>query len=306
MVWIIIGSVISGLILIYFILCIIAFFCVFYSPLRGQNSDYNKVKYVNYNGISAKVNGFIEELLKLPHEDLYIDSYDGLKLHAYLYRSEGSKEYVMLFHGYRRTARRNFCGLALDLLKEHKNVILVDERGHGLSKGHRTTFGKREQYDVASWTDYVVNHFEKDSKITIGGVSLGAASVLMASDKIDEKVKIIADSPYYSIEDAFKQTIRLLKLWVWFFYPIGVLTAAIFCHMSLKGDLSLPVYKSKNKILIIHSTSDKLVSYKLSEKIYLENKDHVELALFDGDPHGFSYLKQTDKYREIYFAFLNK
>lgn len=305
MVWIIIGSILLGLLLIILILSIIAYRVVFYSPIKGQNSDYSKVKNVNYQGISGKVDNFINEMLKLPFEDLYVRSYDGLKLHAYLYRSEGSNEYVILFHGYRRTARRNFCGLALDLLKENKNVILVDQRAHGQSEGHQITFGIKEHRDVITWTNYALERFGEESKITIGGVSLGAAAVLMAADKIDENVKIIADSPYYSVKDVFKQIIRSYKLSTVFFYFIAIITAAMFCHMSLKSDIPSSIYKSKNKILIIHSKSDKIVSYKLSEKISLDNKGRIQLALFDGVEHGFSYLRQTEEYREIYFAFLN-
>ena len=304
--WIIIGSVLLGLLLIIIILSIAAYRVVFYSPIKGQNNDYNKMKQVNYNGISGKVNNFVNQILKLPCEDLYIESYDGLKLHAYLYKNEDSKEYVILFHGYRRTARRNFCGLALDLLKENKNVVLVDQRAHGLSKGHQTTFGKKEQYDVVYWTNYIKEHFGEDSRITVGGVSLGATAVLMATDKLDENVKIIVDSPYYSIKDVFKKTIRYYKLPTVFFYPIAVITALVFCHMNLKSDVPSSIKNSKCKILIIHSTGDKIVSYKLSEKICSDNNEHVQLALFDGDEHGFSYLRQTEKYRIVYFNFLNK
>ena len=306
MVWIIIGSILLGLLFIVATLSIVGYRVVFHSPKKWQNNDYNKVKKVNYEGISGKVNNLVDQILKIPYEDLYIESYDGLKLHGYLYKSEGSNEYVILFHGYRRTARRSFCGLAMDLLKENKNVILVDQRAHGQSEGHQTTFGKKEQYDVADWVKYAREHFGEDSKIIIGGVSLGAANVLMALDKIDENVKVIADSPYYSIEDVFKQTIRNYKLPVAFFYPLAIITARIFCHMDLKSDIPTEIKNSKNKILIIHSVNDNVVPYQLSEKICKENENHVQLSLFEGHEHGFSYLRQTVKYKEVYFAFLNE
>ena len=93
MVFIIIGSILLGLLLIIIILSIVGYKVVFYSPIKGQNSDFNKVKKVNYNGISHKVNESVNQILKIPYEDLYIKSYDGLKFHAYFYRSEGSNEY---------------------------------------------------------------------------------------------------------------------------------------------------------------------------------------------------------------------
>ena len=304
MVFIIIGSVLLGLLLIILILSIVGYKVVFYSPIKGQNSDFNKVKKVNYNGISHKVNESVNQILKIPYEDLYIKSYDGLKLHAYFYKSEGSKEYIVFFHGYRRTARRNFCGLALDSLKEHKNVILVDQRAHGQSEGHQTTFGIKERHDVVSWLKYVRERFGEECKIIVDGVSLGATAILMALDKIDERVTVIVDSPYYSVKDVFIKTIRSYKLSPAFFYPLAIFIARVYCHMSLKSDIPSCIDKSKNKMLIIHSRSDTLVSYKLSEKIYEEHKDHIQLVLFDGDEHGFSYLRQTEKYRENFFKFL--
>ena len=304
MVWIIVGSVLLGLLLIIFILSIVGYKVVFYTPWKGQNSDFNKVKNVNYNGISGKVNEQVNQVLKLPYEDLYVTSYDGLRLHAYLYRSNNSKDYIILFHGYRRTARRNFAGLTLDLLKENKNVILIEHRGHGNSEGHQSTFGQKEQYDVVSWVNYAKEHFGRDSRYVVAGVSLGAAAVLMAADKLDEDVKIIADSPYYSIKDVFKQTIRQYKLWTGFFYPLAVYIARAYCHMSLKTDVPGAIKNSKCMIYIIHSRSDNLVSYTVSEQICEENKDHMKVALFDDVEHGFAYLRQTEKYREVFFDFL--
>ena len=306
MAWIIAGIVFGVLVLTICILSIIAYKIVFYSPLKGQNSEYNNLKNVDYQAISGKVSNFLNQILSVPATDLYAFSYDGLKLHAYFYKSEGSKEFVILFHGYRRTARRSFCGLAMDLLKQNKNVILVDQRAHGLSEGHQTTFGKKEQYDVVTWVNFVKNYFGKDSVITVGGVSLGASSVLFAADKIDENVKIVSDSPFINMKQTFIKVIHGYKMPVWFFYPIAVLTAAVFCHMSLKCDAAITVNKSKNKILLIHCGLDKIVPNSVSEKLHFDNRDHVQYANFEGVEHGFTYLRQTEKYRKVFFDFLNQ
>jgi len=190
-------------------------------------------------------------------------------------------------------------------MKEHKNVILVDQRAHGLSEGHALTFGKKEQYDVVSWINYVKQTFGENVKITIVGVSMGATAILAASDKIDERVKIIADAPYVSVQSTIKATIKKLRMNEKLIYPLVALSSILFCHMTLKCDISESVSKSKNRILIIHGSEDTIVPYKTTEAVYLANKDHVQYKLFDGIGHGLAYLKETKEYQKVFFDFIN-
>ncbi len=288
------------------ILAYILYKRAFYSPIKGQNNEFNLAQGLNYQGVANKANECVAVMLKIPYEDLETKSKEGFKLHGYFYKSEGSNEYVIMFHGYRRTARRSFSGLTMDLLKEHKNVILVDFRGHGQSEGHKITLGKKEQYDVLSWINFAKEHFGEDIKITIVGVSMGAASVLMASDKInDDRVKIIADSPYISSKQIIKLIIRGKKKSVAIFYPLTLLSALIFCHTYLKYDVTDYVRNSNNKILIIHSGYDRAVPYQESLRVEACNKEHVTVEIFEGIEHGLCYLKCTDEYRKIFFDFIN-
>ena len=203
MIWIIIGSILLVLICVILGIEYYAYKKVFYSPYKGQNSEYNIVHMKGLEEVGARGTQLVNELLKIPAEDLYTTSFDNLKLHAYLYKSEGSNEFVICFHGLRRTARRSFAGRTMDLLKAKKNVILVDLRAHGLSKGHSITYGKKEQYDVVTWVNYVKEKFGEDAKITLIGVSMGVAIgiivaiILWWSDflsKVSEPVLVVLNS----------------------------------------------------------------------------------------------------------------
>ena len=304
MLWIILGSVLFVILLGVLVISCITYKRIFYSPIKGQNSEYNAVKDLDYRGAKEKARALTEEMLKIPYEDLETKSYDGLKLHAYFYRSENSKDYIIFFHGYRRTARRSFAGLTMDLLKAKKNVILVDQRAHGLSTGHQTTFGKKEQYDVITWINYVKQKFGEDINITISGVSMGASAIIYAADKIDENVKIIADSPYISTKEVVKTVIKKLKLPVGFFYPIMVITALLFCHMKLDSDARKSVPKSKNRILLLHGEKDTIIPYQEIEQICLDNKDHVECKIFKEVGHGLPYLNETEEYLKAFLEFI--
>ena len=304
MIWIIVGSILFFLIILFLLILFLIYRTTFYSPKSWQKGDLNLSKSIDYQGMNDRAISLIKGLMEMPYEDVETVSYDGLKLHGYFYKSESSNDVVIMFHGYRGTPRRDFSGGAVEVLKLNKNVLLVDERAHGLSQGHSITFGEREQRDVLTWINFVKNRFGDKTNIALVGISMGGATVLMAADKVDPNIRIIADCPYSRPKDVIQATIKKFGLSVNFFYPFVALSSILFSHTKLKSDALENVMNSENKILIIHGSADTIVPYKMSERIYLKNKNHVQYELFDGAEHGISYLKDTDRYRRIIADFL--
>lgn len=304
MIWIILGIVLFVIILGFFLFLYYVYRKAFYSPAKWQNKDLDLSKSINYQGLEERAISLINNLLAIPYEDVYINSFDGLKLHGYFYKCDGSKEVAIMFHGYRGTARRDFSGGAIEMMKLNKNVLLVDHRAHGLSEGHTITFGKREQRDVVSWINFVKERLGENLKICIVGISMGGATVLMSSDKIDPEIKIIADCPYSSIKDEIKETLRKHHLSPTLLWPFTALASIVYGHTKMNSDALDNVSRSKNKILIIHGTSDTIVPHKMSERVYLKNKHHVQYELFEGVEHGLSYIRDTERYRKLIIDFL--
>ena len=209
-----------------------------------------------------------------------------------------------MFNGYRGTPRRDFSGGSYEVMKLGKNVILCDQRAHGKSEGHSITFGRKEQRDVLTWIKFVQEKFGKDIKITIVGISMGGATVLMASDKISPDIKIVADCPYSREKDVIKYSLKKLGFPPAIFWPLSYLSALMFCHVHLKDDALVNVSKSKSKILIIHGTKDTIVPHEMSERVYLANKDHVQYEKFEGVNHALSYLKDTERYKKLIKDFI--
>ena len=306
MFWIIFGSIVFVLICVFLAVEYYAFKKVFYSPEKDQNNDYKIVNLKGAEDIRERATLLVDELLKIPYEDIYTTSYDKLKLHAYFYRNKDSNDYVLLFHGLRLTARRNFPGRVMDLIKAKKNVVLVDLRAHGLSEGHKIAYGKKEQYDVVSWVNYIKQEFGEDAKITLLGVSMGGTAVLGAADKLDESVKIVADSPYFSSADVIKKELGRIKKHSKIYYAVISLASIIYCHVTLKYDVIDSIHNSKNKILLIYGTADSFVPYSVIEGVFLGNKEHIQLELFDGVGHGITYMREPEKYLEVMLDFINK
>ena len=89
------------------------------------------------------------------------------------------------------------------LQNEGYNVLLAEQRAHFRSGGHTITYGIRERRDVLSWVTYANSRFGTDRPIYLFGISMGAATVVMAADlDLPDNVRLIcADCPYSSPKD---------------------------------------------------------------------------------------------------------
>jgi pimeloyl-ACP methyl ester carboxylesterase len=66
------------------------------------------------------------------------------------------------------------------------NVLMPDNRAHGASDGTLIGYGVTDKCDLTKWTDQLIKTNPK-SKITYFGLSMGAATVMMASGQIYPK-----------------------------------------------------------------------------------------------------------------------
>lgn len=239
-------------------------------------------------------------------EEYTIKSYDKLKLKGYLLRVKDSKKLVICFHGYRASARNDFSCVVPFYQKLGYNILFVNQRSHGKSKGKIITFGVRERKDVLSW----INFSKKlgFNEIVLAGVSMGASTVLMAAEfiKKGDVKKIVADCGFTSPYEIIKETIKTIKFPVypiiWFinFYSI------LFCGINFKKyNTKESIKKTEIPILFIHGTDDKFVPSKMSTENFEINKNN-EILLVEGAHHAGSYMKNPKIYEKKVEEFLNK
>lgn len=298
-------GVIGLLIIMFFVMLGHIHHVILYTPMKGQNNDYQLTESTQFLGLEKTINDLITAIRKEPCEDVYTMSYDKLKLHARLYRNKKSSRVVIMFHGYRGTARRDFSGAGMHMIKKGYNVILVDERGHGDSEGHNITFGNREKRDVLSWIDFAKKELGENIEIILAGISMGAATILFAAQYIKEPMKLICDCPYPTGKEILSESIRKLKMPVKLFWPVLNFSSIVFSHASLnKDDASKSLKNSPHKVLIIHGEKDRIVPYKQSYRIYEENKEKVRYELFPNTDHGVSYMTDTPRYIRVIDEFL--
>lgn len=246
---------------------------------------------------------------ELPYEEVFITSFDGLKLAGkYYYMSDDAPLQIMM-HGYKSNPLRDFCGGHKVAQKMGMNTLVIDQRAHGNSEGHTLTFGVNERQDCLSWIKYANGRFGKDIPIFVVGLSMGAATVLMASDlEMPENVKgIIADCPYSSPKAIICKVGKQLKLPVKTMYPLVVLGAKLFGHFNLNECSAVEAVKhTKVPILLIHGEADRFVPCDMAREIYEANKKMITLETFPEAGHGLSYIEDCERYEKVIREFVEK
>ena len=115
-------------------------------------------------------------------EHVKLTSFDGLALSALYLPAQGeSRGTVVAFHGYRSLATIDFALEAEFFHGLGYDVLLPYQRSHGESQGRYITYGVKERFDCRDWARYAARRFGEDKPLFLMGISMGAATVLMAS-----------------------------------------------------------------------------------------------------------------------------
>ena len=252
---------------------------------------------------------FIKVLNEIDYEKVKIRSRDGTLLAARYYHVTDGAPVHIEFHGYRSRATTDFCGINTLVRDLGHNTLLVDQRAHGESGGKTISFGIKERLDCLDWINYVLDRFGKDTKIILSGLSMGAATVLMASelDLPENVVGIMADCPYSSPEEIIKKECAKMKLPPSLAYPFVRLGGIIFGGFDPSAATAKDaVRKNKTPILIIHGEADDFVPCEMSREIIDACASDKTLVTIPLAGHGISYIIDRPKYEGSVEEFLNK
>lgn len=302
MIWIII---IAALILTAAALSYYAYRKAFLSDRKRQEDWDGFIRRAGEEG--PQVRELMEQLKEITAEDVFINSFDGLKLHGRYYHVKDGAPLDIQFHGYNGNAMRDFCGGNKISRESGHNSLLIDQRAHGMSQGKTISFGINERKDCLSWVRYAVERFGEDTEIVLSGVSMGAATVLMASDLgLPKNVKaIVADCGYSSPKAIINKVMRDSGLPDKLMYPFVWLGAMVFGKFNLTESSAVSAVPENDvPILIIHGGADDFVPCYMAEEIYKACRSEKKLLIVPGAGHGMSYLVDKDLYEKTVKDFI--
>lgn len=293
--------VIATILLILLLGTFICFRMAFYSPKR-KNVDSEKIDIPPgeiYEPFRDTMTNWILEARKMHKKELTAFSFDGLKLFGNYFEFSPDSPIELMFPGYHGVAERDLCGGVQRCFSLGRSALIVDQRGCGKSEGNVITFGINESRDVLSWLKVIEDNFGKDRKVILTGISMGAATVLTASDlELPENVVgIIADCGFTSPQKIIKKVIRDMKLPADLLYPLVRLGALIYGHFNLeKTSAEKAIEKCSLPVFFAHGTKDDYVPFEMSVENYNTCKAPKKLFAAEEAGHGLAYLVAPEDY----------
>jgi fermentation-respiration switch protein FrsA (DUF1100 family) len=293
---------------------LIAFICylyVFYArktPPLGPD-EYSIPEGKSYLPYRDQMFAWQKQMRAMPSEEFTITSFDGLKLSGKYFEQKPGAVTELMFHGYRGSAERDLCGGIQRAFALGHNVLIVDQRTSNHSEGHTITFGIKEHRDCLAWVDFAVSHFGPDIKLILTGISMGAATVVMAAGQPlpDNVVGVLADCGYDSAREIICKCAADLKIPGKLVYPFIRLGAVLFGGFD--PDETSPIEAIRNcrlPIIFFHGDSDDFVPCYMSQRLYDACPSPKRLVVIPGADHGLCYLIDPEGYLREAGAFFTE
>ena len=240
----------------------------------------------------------------LPQEDVYITSFDGIKLHGTMFRcNPTSNRFIIGIHGFQSHAFDEFAPHMAYYESKGFNILLVDDRGHGYSEGKYITMGVKDRLDCVAWATSLVEKYGTHTQILLHGVSMGAATVLAASGEEQlpkQVIGIVADCGYTDVKEAL-----LVQMKALFHVPSRLFVPICSWYASHKAGFSFSegkpieqVKKARAPIFIVHGEDDFIVPVSMAYKLYDACQSEKDLLIVKHASHAESIAVNPEDYHK--------
>jgi len=265
---------------------------------------------------------FEKQYLRFPKQKEYVDMVNNLdktiwtipfnnkcNLKAYYFKqAPNNKKIVILSHGWHGEPIHDSWYYGEFYFKHHDfDILMISHIGNSLSDGKYIGFSYLDGKNIKLWVDYINKTFNNEYQIFLHGVSMGASSILCATNyQLDNVLGIIVDCGFTSGYDEISY-ISKYKYHVPAFYTIPYIRHLV--KRYAKYDILTPCIKEDNNSLIpalfIHGTADNFVPTYMSEENYQRYKGKKELLLIKNARHAWSLRTEQIKYESKVISFIN-
>ena len=245
-------------------------------------------------------------LARQPHATIRITARDGEALIGHWFPCPHPKRIVIAMHGWRSSWNRDFGTLADFFRRNGCSVLYPEQRGQNGSGGQYMGLGMLERYDCLDWIRWAVAK-NPALPIFLGGVSMGATTVLMAAGlSLPHQVKgIIADCGFTSPREISR---HVLKNNLHLSYRLRAHAADNLCRKKIQLDTGgcstvEALASSTVPVLLIHGAKDSFVPISMTYENYCACRGPRELLVIPDADHGMSHYRDPVRYESAIRAF---
>jgi pimeloyl-ACP methyl ester carboxylesterase len=257
--------------------------------------------------------GLTPASFELASEDVEIRSADGLALRGWWVPATSARGSVVLVHGLNRSRIEHV--RKTPFLHDHGwNALAFDLRHHGASEGDRSTFGWQERLDVRA----AVAEARRRSPgpVVVWGVSLGAASAMLAAAEDSGIDGVVCDSSYRSLEDTMHHHLQLLRgLRGWLrLLPGGLVSEEmLFWVRRIDGfdthELDIERAASRlgsRPVLFVSNSGDRRMPTDIAFDLKAAAGPGARVLVVPGHSHGGAYREGKAAYESAVLALLDE
>ena len=272
--------------------------------IRNHKAPHDQVKESSPNRyLVVNFNQHEKETLTLTNDGLVLEAW-------YIPADIPTDKTVIVVHGFRdgKINMKQYGELFREL---GYNVLMPDNRAAGESQGKYITYGHYDKNDIIAWTQQLIKD-NPNCEITYFGLSMGAATVMMASgEDLPTNVKnIIEDCGYNNVWDELtyqaRQTYKMPAFPL--MHTISFVNKIRQGWFFQDGSATAALAKNELPILLMHGGNDTFVPTEMLSKNYdaVKKGTPKEKVIIDGATHAQSFETNPDLYRKAVQDFLEK
>jgi uncharacterized protein len=239
----------------------------------------------------------------IPFDDVAFASADGVRIRGWWVPATDPRGTVVMAHGLNRS-RLEMVRKVPFVHERGWNALLIDLRHHGESGGTATTLGVKESDDVLAAAAFARSR--GGAPVVLWGVSLGAASVMLAAARDPEIAGVICDSSYRNLKDTVEHHLRLLRGWRWWlrFVPVWPVADEVLFWMGERGGfdpaaadvLGAAAHLGRRPALFVANSDDWRMPKQIAFDLQAAVGPSAEVLVVPGHSHGGAWRDGTAAY----------
>lgn len=223
----------------------------------------------------------------LEYRELWLDTGDGQRLHAWWIPHPQARGVVHFSHGnagnisHRLDSLRIFHELGL-------SVLIYDYRGYGLSSGRPGEAGSYRDAETA-WRWLIDEAAVPPERIMLFGRSMGGAVAAQLATRVAPGA-LILESSFTSVPDIAAE--------IYWWLPVRWLTRIRLPALAALSETQQPT-------LVIHSRNDEIVPFSHGQRLFEAAPEPRQLLTLSGS-HNTGFLESIADYRAGLDAFVSE